>query len=147
MNIEETRRKYRDIIDKERPVHTDDHFSSEHPKMDLLERAKIFAPFSALRGLNKALSARIKIDIPPNELTPEREEEIDSIIKTLKQGDMITVIIKHGSPDTQDNSSEVPCTFEKISGTVSKLRFEEGYIRIVNERIPLDSIYDIKLIR
>ena len=58
MDIEETRRKYKDIINLERPVHENDFFSAEHPKMDAMERAKIFAPFDALKGFSEAVASK-----------------------------------------------------------------------------------------
>ncbi|MCR5148307.1 MAG: YolD-like family protein [Eubacterium sp.] len=142
INIEETRKKYRDIIDKERPVHENDQFFAEHPKMDLLERAKIFAPFSALRGLNKTLSARIKIPHPENDLTPEREEEINELLHSLHSGDMISIIIRTPIYDGE----KIRYEFEKITGAVAKLKPEEGYVQVINERIPLNRIYDIEII-
>ncbi len=42
-------RDYSDIIDKERPLHDGDEFSYRHPKMAEQDRAKIFAPFAALK--------------------------------------------------------------------------------------------------
>ncbi|MBR1675431.1 MAG: hypothetical protein IJ703_10820 [Eubacterium sp.] len=81
-NIEqETRIKYRDIINLERPVHNNDAFAAAHPKMDLMERAKIFAPFSALRGLNQTLSAKLEKDHTGNSVTLEPvDDDIDPII-------------------------------------------------------------------
>ena len=40
---------YSDIMDKNRPEHIDDVFSRRHPKMQTGDRAKIFAPFAALK--------------------------------------------------------------------------------------------------
>ena len=142
MDVEETRRKYKDIIDKERPVHDNDQFSADHPKMDLMERAKIFAPFSALRGLNKSLSARIKVSAPTNDLTPEREEEINQLLYSLNHGDVVTIIYR--LPYLDENGKGC-FNYEQITGAVGKIKKEEGYILIINERIPLNSIYDIKL--
>lgn len=45
--------KYNDIINMERP-------KSKRPKMDLLNRAKIFAPFAALRGHEELLGESAK---------------------------------------------------------------------------------------
>lgn len=45
--------QYNDILHKERPV-------SNRPKMDLGNRAKIFAPFSALRGFDVAVLTKQK---------------------------------------------------------------------------------------
>ena len=47
--------KYNDIIDKERPVHDGDEFEARHPKMPCEARAKIFAPFAALKGYEEAI--------------------------------------------------------------------------------------------
>ena len=139
MDIQETRKKYKDIINLERPVHEKDHFSSVHPKMDALERAKIFAPFSALRGLNKTLSGRIRIPSPGNDLTPEREEEINRLLQELHAGDVVTVIIRTPVPE----NTESPFFYEKLTGAVARLKPEEGYIQLISERIPLCNIYDI----
>ena len=47
--------KYNDIIDKNRPVHDGDEFEARHPKMPREARAKIFAPFAALKGYEEAI--------------------------------------------------------------------------------------------
>lgn len=47
--------EYKDIIDKERPVHDGDEFEARHPKMSRENRAKIFAPFAALKGYEEAI--------------------------------------------------------------------------------------------
>lgn len=51
---------YEDIIDKKRPVHDNDDFSIRHPKMSQEDRAKIFAPFAALKGYEEALEESSK---------------------------------------------------------------------------------------
>lgn len=43
-----TASKYADIIDMPRP-------ELHHPRMDILNRAKIFAPFDALRGFDEEI--------------------------------------------------------------------------------------------
>ena len=41
-----------------RPVHDNfDPFTARHPRMDIRRRAKIFAPFDALRGFRAAILA------------------------------------------------------------------------------------------
>ena len=50
--------KYRDTFLQGRPCHTvPDPFRIRHPVMDIGRRAKIFAPFDALRGFQDALRA------------------------------------------------------------------------------------------
>lgn len=49
---------YRDVFLKGRPQHQKtDPFGIRHPCMDLGKRAKIFAPFDALRGFSAAIMA------------------------------------------------------------------------------------------
>jgi hypothetical protein len=45
--------KYDDIIDMEYPLKTSD--TVKHPRMSNAERAKIFAPFAALRGFDDVI--------------------------------------------------------------------------------------------
>ncbi len=48
--------RYREIFFKGKPRHTKmDAFYIRHPHMDLGKRAKLFAPFDALRGFSTAL--------------------------------------------------------------------------------------------
>ena len=48
--------RHRDLFYASRPVHQKfDEFSLRHPKMDTGHRAKIFAPFDALRGFSDAI--------------------------------------------------------------------------------------------
>ncbi len=49
--------KYKDIINKERPRHDGDEFEARHPHMSREQRAKIFAPFAALKGYEEAIES------------------------------------------------------------------------------------------
>lgn len=50
---------YRDVFFRGKPKHEKyDDFSLKHPKMDVGHRAKIFAPFDALKGFNEAVAAK-----------------------------------------------------------------------------------------
>lgn len=47
---------YRDVLAKGRPRHDRlDSFRIRHPQMDPGRRAKLFAPFDALRGFSEAI--------------------------------------------------------------------------------------------
>ena len=57
MNMPDTFR-YREVFLKGKPEHGEyDRFRIRHPKMDVGRRAKIFAPFDALRGFGDAICA------------------------------------------------------------------------------------------
>ena len=48
--------RYRHVLMKGKPLHRKtDAFLTRHPHMDIGKRAKIFAPFDALRGFNFAI--------------------------------------------------------------------------------------------
>ena len=49
--------EYKDIINKERPIHQGDEFEARHPHMSRENRAKIFAPFAALKGYEEAIDS------------------------------------------------------------------------------------------
>ena len=50
--------KYAHAFERERPAHDVwDDFSYRHPKMKPVQRAKIFAPFAALRGFDLRLES------------------------------------------------------------------------------------------
>lgn len=50
--------RYRDVFLKGRPQHDRyDPFRIRHPRMDRRKRAKIFAPFDALKGFSEAIAA------------------------------------------------------------------------------------------
>ncbi|MBR0132847.1 MAG: hypothetical protein IJM14_07190 [Lachnospiraceae bacterium] len=50
--------RYKKVYLKGKPVHDNfDSFTARHPRMDVGRRAKIFAPFDALRGFSAAILA------------------------------------------------------------------------------------------
>ena len=73
----ETAQKYRDILEMERPQ-TEESLR-KHPRMTLQNRAKIFSPFSPLRGYDEQLAAEKQ----RTERVPKRiltEEEMPSSV-------------------------------------------------------------------
>ena len=51
--------RYSEVLRRGKPVHEKfDSFSIKHPSMPLEKRAKIFAPFDALKGFNEAISSK-----------------------------------------------------------------------------------------
>ena len=53
--------RYRHALDGGKPQHEKtDPFRIRHPSMDVKKRAKIFAPFDALKGFGDAIAAQNK---------------------------------------------------------------------------------------
>lgn len=78
--------KYDDILYMERPV-------SKHPKMDLTNRAKQFAPFSALRGFDIAVLTKEKENalIERAWLSEDMQEVLERRLCQISAGDRVTV--------------------------------------------------------
>ena len=78
--------KYRDVFLKGRPQHDRlDRFSIKHPKMPPGKRAKIFAPFDALRGFNEAVSSKETVYTPRRELSREAEQTLNHRLNVLHE--------------------------------------------------------------
>ena len=105
-------------------------------KMTNKERAKIFAPFDALKGFKEALIEEEIIKIPKVYLSEDQEVIINNILNDLKQGMMIEVIYY---------SDENKCYLKK-TGIFTKIDLVNKLIFVVKNKIALDSIIDIKII-
>lgn len=104
------------------------------PKMSIENRAKQFAPFSALKGLPKELAAMEKVIVPKLELSEYMEEELNNTVSILKKGDMAEVIYY------EDNE------YIKVTGMVARIDKECRIIQIVEKRISFDDVYTIRII-
>ena len=77
---------YADVLQKGRPLHRgDDPFLFRHPAMPPGKRAKLFAPFDALRGFSAAVIARDVRYGPPRELSEEALAELDRRLALLRR--------------------------------------------------------------
>lgn len=101
------------------------------PKMTVADRAKQFAPFAALTGLEKALAAREKIIVEKPILSEDSLSELDAKMSRLSLGSITEVIYY----------SRGECL--KIKGIVAKVEHTSRILQIVNTRIPFDDILDI----
>ena len=70
--------KYREVFLKGKPRHDRyDSFRIKHPEMPPGKRAKLFAPFDALRGFDFAILMKNEIYTDKAGLSPEDQEELD----------------------------------------------------------------------
>ena len=76
--------RYREVFLKGKPCHDKyDPFRAGHPRMNRGHRAKIFAPFDALKGFNEAVAAKDVLYEDRIELNQEDTEELDRRIAIL----------------------------------------------------------------
>lgn len=104
---------------------------SRRPKMSIENRAKQFAPFSALRGLPDELAVE-KIIVPKAELSPYMEEELNRSISSLKPGDMAEIVYFSDGE------------YIKTTGLISRIDAQCHMLQIVEKKIAFDDIYSIK---
>ena len=87
----ETVRKYGDILEMERPQ-TEESLR-KHPRMTLQNRAKIFSPFSPLRGYDEQLAAEKQRTerVPKRILTEEEMSALSDRLMQVTKGMTITL--------------------------------------------------------
>lgn len=76
-------KRYGTLLFMERPVHDGDYFSRKHPKMTLLNRAKIFAPFAALVGFDEHIRSKDVLYIWKRHLDTDEEWELNRRLNIL----------------------------------------------------------------
>ncbi len=95
------------------------------------DRAKIFAPFSTLSGLESALREKERITVPKKETAEDRQREIDIKLKNIKIGDTVQV--------TYYSDGQ----YKRLKGAVSGFSKDKCCFTVI-EQIPFDDIYDIE---
>ena len=76
--------RYRKTLDRGRPRHEKtDPFRIRHPSMDVGKRAKIFAPFDALKGFGDAIAAKNELYEERRALSEEMQQELDRRVHIL----------------------------------------------------------------
>ena len=97
------------------------------------DRAKIFAPFSPLRGLDEAYREKERVITPKAHLLSDRIEEINFILTNLKAGDAVE--IKYYTDGE----------YKKIRGKVEAVTGPKT-LKISSADIDFCNIYDIEIL-
>lgn len=131
MNV--TLAAYQDILYCSRPV-------SRHPKMSIENRAKLFTPFSALRGFDIEIltQEQDRLLMPQISLASDREEEIYRLLNGLHQGDWVTVTyfvpVKH-------IAQQLLGEYTVVSGEVKRVDDVEQLLVLEGYPIPFGNIH------
>ncbi len=145
--------RYQDVLDRGYPEHRwNDPFRLRHPSMEQGRRAKLFAPFDALKGFDEALSAKDEIYVEPKTPDPERQEELNRRLSILRD-------LTADSRLARENRVPVSVTYyvpcadreSEFFGRRGKYEVMEGTVRRVsadglvlnNSLIPLEDIADL----
>ena len=133
---EEVEYKYRDIIHAERPQNP--AVLRRHPRMSIGDRAKIFAPFAALRGhgdqlLNEESKLHRQTKI---ELTEGQAEILSKKLSKVAKGQRVGVIYFH--PDTEELGY-----YMTLEGQVTAFDPVFKTIKLDKRTLSFDDIIDI----
>ena len=76
---------YADILHRQRPAHDGDGFSRLHPRMPRAKRAKIFAPYAALKGYDEAVAAKNVPYAPRHTLDEDEAQALNERLQLLRE--------------------------------------------------------------
>ena len=124
---------YRDMIHLSRPI-------SRHPKMSVENRAKLFTPFSALRGFDIEILTKEqdRLLVPQVSLSADQQEAIYRTLNDLRKGDWVTVTyfvpVKH-------IAGQLLGEYTVVSDTVKKVDDVEQLLVLDGCPIPFSTIH------
>ena len=108
----------------------------QRPKMPIKERAKIFAPFDALRGFRELLATEEVVYEDRIEPSEDMIINLSNTINELEVGMMIEV---------KYYVSDLKC-YKKMIGIFTKIDKVYKKITVVKTKINIEDIIDIKII-
>lgn len=149
--------RYKDIFERGKPEHTMlDPFRIRHPKMDVRKRAKIFAPFDALRGFSEAVAAKDIIYEAKRKLNEEDMAELNRRLNILwrltYQGRlvrqnpvrvMVTYYVLCADPNSE--AYGVLGQYRTLTGICRKVDpYQSRSLWVGDIKVPLRDIYQIE---
>ena len=99
--------------------------------LEKLDRAKIFLPFSALRGFNEALRKKERVIVDKKILSSEEKLKINNKLSQIKKGIIIKI--------TYFEDGE----YISLEGMVSNIDFVYKSVTIVNKKIYFTDILEL----
>ena len=150
--------RYREVFLKGKPQHERfDNFRIRHPRMDVGKRAKLFAPFDALRGFNFAILMKNELYVDRLLLSPEDRMELDrkfhilhelTYNRRLARENKVRVKVTCFEPCSDVNSEfyGTQGQYKTISGICWNVDAEvSGTILVDGQRIRMEDISEIEL--
>lgn len=104
------------------------------PKMPAQERAKQFAPFSALRGLPEELAQKERVPVPRRIPSPDMAEQLDRMLQTVRPGHMVRAVYYRDGGYLQ------------MTGMTAGVDPDRRVLRVVGEEIPFDDLFELQLV-
>ncbi len=149
--------RYLNVFLKGKPQHDRfDAFRVRHPMMDVGHRAKIFAPFDALKGFSEAIASKDVQYEYRIELSPEDAEELArrlSILHNLTfnsrmaRANRVQVSVTYYEPCTDEDHDAygIKGRYKTITGICWNVDTEEHHTILIDRmRIPLEDVLRVE---
>ena len=127
--------RYQDMINQTRPV-------PSRPRMPRQSRAKIFAPYQALKGFGEAVHAKDTAYVRRMELTEYAQELLDRKLRRLRRRDTVAVTWFRPKPDEAERDIGQYLT---ATGTVERVDPVFRVLLLGGQRIPIEDITELYL--
>ena len=148
---------YAEIFRRGKPKHgtpgefsTYDAFYIRHPPMKTSRRAKIFAPFDALKGFSAAIAAKEVLYVEKAELTESEKDTLDMKIRFLEaagtsNGAKISVNVTffQECEDQENEGYGHKGTYRTVTGRLQKIDFLHRTMVLDSGTIDVDDISQI----
>lgn len=120
--------KYEDMMSLSRPAP-----SPSHPRMPVSNRAKIFSPFSALRGYEEEIEEEgwKILRVPKKILSEEDTDRLSNLISQIKKN--MVVQVRYFKEDTLHPSIPPLGTYQELTGTVLQIDFTFHLLHMMHE--------------
>ena len=149
--------RYREVLLKGKPKHDKtDAFRIRHPNMDVGKRAKIFAPFDALKGFNEAVASKDVLYENKRELNEEDQAELNRRLDILHgltynsrmaRENYVKVTVTYYIPcnDKENKAYGYRGQYQQLTGICQNVDAEVSQtIRIDDQRIRFADIRNIE---
>ncbi len=137
---------YREVFLRGKPQHERfDDFDAKHPKMPCGKRAKIFAPFDALKGFEERLDEKCRLYMEKRELNEEERGALDAALQYLHERTANLRVAKESAlratvtyyvPCMDENHEAYGCRglYESFSGVVWKVDSQLRHSLLIGDR-------------
>ena len=109
------------------------------PRMPRQNRAKMFAPYQALKGFSETVHAKDTVYVRRLELSEYAQEQLDLKLRLIHRWDTVTVTWFQSKQGEDDLGQYMTAT-----GTVERLDPVFHLLFLGEQKIPMDDITDLR---
>ena len=149
--------QYEQVLRKGKPYHNDDWFAAKHPHMEYGRRAKICAPFAALKGFEEEVQSKDIRYEKQRELDPDGLNDLNETLNLLHELTINGRAAKQNHVQAEveyfelceDSHHEVyhrMGIYHKLVGTVRWVDGSAQKLRIDDTELPFQHLFRIRIL-